>query len=80
MLLTDLKKRYFFLDWAIYLLPISMVVGNAAININCLIISLLYWRNIFNQKINILSSIKIKYFSSVFFLFFFLNIYFSVHQ
>ena len=80
MLLTDLKKKYFFLDWTIYLLPISMVVGNAAININCLIISLLYWGNIFNQKINILSSIKIKYFWVVFFLFFFLNIYFSVHQ
>ena len=80
MLLTDLKKKYFFLDWTIYLLPISMIVGNAAININCLIISLLYLGNIFNQKINILSSIKIKYFWVVFFLFFFLNIYFSVHQ
>ena len=60
MFSIDLKKKSFFLDWAIYLLPISMIAGNAVININCLIISLLYLGNIFNQKINILSSIKIK--------------------
>ena len=74
------SKNFFFLNWAIYLLPISMIIGNAAININCLIIALLFFTNIYVKKINLMNTNKTKIVIFLFFLFFLLNIYFSVNQ
>ncbi len=80
MFSIDLKKKSFFLDWAIYLLPISMIAGNAIININCLFISILFLVNVFNQKNYLTNFTKIHFLWLIFFLFFFLNIYFSTNQ
>jgi O-antigen ligase len=80
MLQKNYKSNIFFLDWAIFLLPISMIVGNAAININCVIIALLFLLNTTNKKnLNFLKRPKIIISLFIFVLFFSLNIYFSVH-
>ena len=73
------KNNFYFLDWAIFLLPISIIIGNAAININCLIISVLFGVNVFVKKINLIENIKKKFLLFLFLLFFSLNIYFSIN-
>ena len=73
------SKNYFFLDWVIFLLPISIIIGNAAININCLIIIILFCVNIFVKKVNLIKNTQTKILFFLFLLFFSLNIYFSVH-
>ena len=82
MLLEENKiNNYFFLDKLIYLLPISMILGNAAININCLIIIILFLINVFLKKNFIISNEFKNYFLLTLFLIFFIfNIYFSVDQ
>ena len=81
MLQKNYKKNIFFLDWIMYFLPISMIIGNAAININCVLIIILFLINISNKSdLNALKKPIINIFLFIFFLFFLLNIYFSVNQ
>tara|TARA_B110000003_G_scaffold275873_1_gene319868 strand:- start:189 stop:1466 length:1278 start_codon:yes stop_codon:yes gene_type:complete len=81
MLQTNYKKNIFFLDWSLFLLPISMIIGNAAININCLIIIFLFLFNVFKKKnLDNLKKPKAIIPLLILFFFFLLNIYFSVDQ
>lgn len=80
MIKINQAKNFFFLNWAIFLLPVSMIIGNAAININCLLISLLFLANIFKKKISLVNINKINIIFFLFFSFFLLNIYLSVNQ
>jgi O-antigen ligase len=74
-------NNYYFLDVFIYLLPISMILGNAAININCLIIIINFFVNIFLKKnFNFSKKFKDYFLLAIFFVFFSFNIYFSVDQ
>ena len=73
-------KEYYFLDFLIYLLPISILIGNSAINILTFVISIIYLLLIFKKKIDYL---EYKNFYLIFLcisIFFLINIFFSTNQ
>ena len=73
------KNNNFFLDKLIYFLPISMILGNAAININCLIIILVFFTNIIKKNnFDFIKKPKTNFIILLLTLFFIINIYFSV--
>ena len=73
-------KEYFFLEFLIYLLPISIVIGNSAINILTFIISIIYLLLILIKKIDYK---EYKIFNFIFLclsVLFLINIFFSTNQ
>ena len=74
------KKLFFLLKFFLLFLPISIIIGNSAININCFIIIIIYLSIFFFQK-EILSKYKKIFYIFIFFITLFLfNIYFSDYR
>ena len=74
------KKLFFLLKFFLLFLPISIIIGNSAININCFIIIIIYLSIFFFQK-GILSKYKKIFYIFIFFITLSLfNIYFSNYR
>ena len=74
------KKLFFLLKFFLLFLPISIIVGNSAININCFILIIIYLSIFFFQK-EILSKYKKIFYIFIFFITLSLfNIYFSNYR
>ena len=74
------RDNNYFLDKLIYFLPISMILGNAAININCLIIILVFFTDIIKKNnFEFIKKPKTNFIIFLITLFFIINVYFSVH-
>ena len=74
------KKLFFLLKFFLLFLPISIIIGNSAININCFIIIIIYISIFFFQK-EILSKYKKIFYIFIFFTTLSLfNIYFSDYR
>ena len=73
-------KKYYFLEFLIYLLPISIVIGNSAINILTFIISTIYLLLILNKKIDYKEYKKFNLIFLCLSILFLINIFFSIDQ
>ena len=74
------KKLFFLLKFFLLFLPISIIVGNSALNINCFIIIIIYLLIFFFQKEIFLKYKKIFYIFIFFAALSLLNIYFSNYK
>ena len=74
------KKLFFLLKIFLIFLPISIIIGNSAININCFIISIIYLSIFFYQKDTFFKYKKIIFIFIFFLILFLFNIYFSNYR
>jgi O-antigen ligase len=74
------KKLFYSLKFFLFFLPVSVIIGNSAININCFIIIIIYLLIFFSQK-GIFSKYKKIFYIFIFFISLSLiNIYFSDYK
>ena len=74
------KKLFFLLKFFLLFLPVSIIVGNTAININCFIIIIIYFYIFFKQKDIFSKYKKIIYIFLFFLILSLINIYFSDYR